>query len=107
MWIPQTRLSLQADSLNNAIRHVNISTGNVTTFAGSAVAGYADGIGRAAKFNRPMGIAIDPTGTFAFVVSPLPFPLFLLPLRPPGTVYIYRYPPCLSHSFPLGDGFNF
>jgi len=50
-----------ADSLNNAIRKVNIVTQHVTTIAGNAVglAGSADGIGSAAGFNLPNGITTD------------------------------------------------
>ena len=34
----------------------------VTTFAGSVTSGAADGVGAAARFNHPSGIAIDTTG---------------------------------------------
>lgn len=53
------------DSVNQTIRRVTPVGGNwvVTTEAGVAgVSGDADGIGRDARFNRPMGIARDSTG---------------------------------------------
>jgi sugar lactone lactonase YvrE len=37
-------------------------TGAVTTFAGNATGGYADGMGAAATFNNPQGIAVDAQG---------------------------------------------
>ena len=56
-----------ADSVNNAIRKVVIASGTVTTPAGVigvAGAGFADGLGTAAKFTGPLGIALDGSGNF-------------------------------------------
>ena len=48
------------DSENNTIRKIVISSGEVSTVAGTAgVIGAADGIGSAATFNYPNGIATD------------------------------------------------
>ncbi len=50
------------DAGNNCIRKVSL-TGEVTTFVGQMGArGTADGIGSAARFDGPMGIALDPYG---------------------------------------------
>jgi len=50
-----------ADADNHRIRAVDVD-GNVRTFAGG-LKGFADGIGTAARFSRPRGIAIGPDGT--------------------------------------------
>lgn len=52
-----------ADSSNHVIRKVVISSGAVTTFAGTVgTAGSTDGTGTAAKFNTPTGLTIDNAG---------------------------------------------
>jgi hypothetical protein len=49
-----------ADGLNHTIRKIVISTGAVTTFAGTAgLAGSTDATGAAARFNYPNGITTD------------------------------------------------
>ncbi|NQU87174.1 MAG: hypothetical protein HQ541_15570, partial [Mariniphaga sp.] len=54
--------NLYVTELNNhRIRKIS-TDGNVTTLAGSGVAGYLDGIGIDAQFNKPGGIAVDGDG---------------------------------------------
>jgi uncharacterized repeat protein (TIGR02543 family) len=48
-----------SDSNNNVIRKIALSTLEVTTFAGSGSATYADGTGTAAAFSAPYGIVTD------------------------------------------------
>lgn len=53
-----------ADSSNNRIRKVQISSGVVTTLAGSGTAANADGTGTGASFLGPTGIATDGKSLF-------------------------------------------
>ena len=49
-----------ADTQSHTIRKVMVSTGAVTTLAGTAdMSGSADGTGAAARFNNPYGMALD------------------------------------------------
>lgn len=51
-----------ADTANRVIRRID-TAGNVTTFAGAAgQQGTADGLGAAARFRNPVGLAITPAG---------------------------------------------
>lgn len=50
-----------ADYAGNKIRKID-PNGFVSTIAGTGVAGSTDGIGSVAKFNGPMGVAIDGNG---------------------------------------------
>jgi hypothetical protein len=50
-----------ADRYNHRIRKIN-NFGEVTTLAGGGTQGYADGMGAAAKFNYPVGVAVDAAG---------------------------------------------
>lgn len=51
-----------ADTGNNAIRKV-APDGSVSTLAGGGEPGWVDGPGRAARFNGPVGVAVDREGT--------------------------------------------
>ena len=50
-----------ADCSNHRIRKIT-SEGMATTFAGSGTMGFADGVGAAASFNCPTGVAVDAAG---------------------------------------------
>lgn len=50
-----------SDSQKHCIRKLDAS-GNLTLYAGTGVAGYADGISSTAKFNGPTALAIDVEG---------------------------------------------
>ena len=53
-----------ADSMNNLIRKIVISTGVVTTLAGTGSNGSANGTGTSASFNYPSGITTDGTNLY-------------------------------------------
>ena len=62
--------SSQADRNNEVIRRIAISTGVVTTLAGTpGVYGFQDGVGTAASFFISTGVAMDAAGSIALVVS--------------------------------------
>jgi len=53
-----------ADYFNNLIRQIVISTGAVTTVAGTGSSGSANGTGTSASFYYPMGITTDGTNLY-------------------------------------------
>lgn len=54
-----------ADTGNRTIRKIDLSTSTVSTYAGAAgTTGTTDGIGAAARFHQPYGIATDGTNLF-------------------------------------------
>jgi hypothetical protein len=57
------------DRSNRTIRRVDPNTGATTTLAGSAAepGAVVDGIGSAARFVDPYGVAVDPTGTTLYI----------------------------------------
>ncbi len=48
---------------DQGIRFISAGTWEVSAFAGSGSAGYADAIGEAAAFSAPTGVAVDKNGT--------------------------------------------
>ncbi|EOD29066.1 hypothetical protein EMIHUDRAFT_365941, partial [Emiliania huxleyi CCMP1516] len=86
-----------ADQCNDKIRRVEVATGEVTTVAGSGTRGSADGVGDAAEFEGPAGIASSPDGSTLLVASddglrqvcvaaPPPPPSFAPIVVPPSTL---------------------
>ena len=55
------------DTHNHLIRQIVISTGVVTTVAGTGSSGSANGTGTSASFNNPFGITTD--GTNLYVID--------------------------------------
>ena len=53
-----------ADQYNHLIRKIVISTGAVTTVAGTGSTGSANGTGTSASFNNPRGITTDGTNLY-------------------------------------------
>ena len=53
-----------ADSNNHRIRKVTISTGIITTYAGTGTAGYSGDNGQptSATLSSPLGVAVDSSG---------------------------------------------
>jgi sugar lactone lactonase YvrE len=59
-----------ADTDNHTIRAVDVQSGAVTTIAGAAgQAAYADGAGGDARFNTPIGVALDAAGKELYVAD--------------------------------------
>ena len=53
-----------ADRINHLIRKIVISTGAVTTLAGTGSSGSANGTGTSASFDDPQGITTDGTNLY-------------------------------------------
>ena len=52
-----------ADTYNNVVRRFDLSTGSLTTVAGTGSAGYSDGVaGPSAQLRQPSGLAFDEKG---------------------------------------------
>lgn len=60
----------QTDYSNNLLRRVTLANGLVSTLAGSPTqgSGYTDGVGEAATFSGPEGVAVDAAGSTAIIV---------------------------------------
>jgi hypothetical protein len=60
-----------ADQFNHLIRQIVISTGVVTTLAGTGSSGSSNGTGTSASFNGPLGITSDGTNLYVSTVNHL------------------------------------
>ena len=56
-------------NFDHRIRSIVVSTGAVTTLAGSGSAAYADGTGASASFKQPAGVAVSPDGATLYVAE--------------------------------------
>ena len=72
-----------ADQYNNRIRIVTVSTGIITTFAGTGTASYSGdgGAATSAALNSPLGVTSDSSGTT------YTFSLFIPFLTIPGIIF--------------------
>ena len=69
-----------ADYSNNRIRKLTVSTGIITTIAGSSTStGYSgdDGDATSAKLNGPRGVALDASGSILLLLSYCTVTLYL------------------------------
>ena len=65
---PVTNVIYIVEQHNNRIRACT-STGLVSTFAGSGIAGNVDGEALTAQFSGPVGIVMDPASIYIYVTS--------------------------------------
>jgi DNA-binding beta-propeller fold protein YncE len=58
-----------ADSLNNRVRRVDAGSLTIQTVAGNGLTGFAGdgGVATAARLGLPSGVAVDPSGRWAFI----------------------------------------
>ena len=98
---------------NGRIRRLDLSTRQVTTVAGSTL-GFADGIGDAAKFNKPRGLAFHGTNLYVSdengirkIDLPTRTVTTILPGRMTGSVAVLHnilyYGKTIRQSFLYGD----
>ena len=66
---PDGSFALITDNMNYNVRHLEISTGLVTTLAGSSTEASTDGTGFMASFRAPRFIAISPDASYVLVTE--------------------------------------
>ena len=86
-----------ADCYNNAIRVVT-PTGTVRTLCGNGQAGFSDGTGTDARFNRPTGLAWDSDGTLLVLLLSI-YPSIHLSIYTHTYAYIHICRPATLHSW--------
>ncbi len=76
-----------ADSYNHRIRKVTVSTGIITTIAGTGMSSYSgdNGPATSAELYYPLGVKLDTSGKTYFIFSPLHL---LVTILIPGNIYI-------------------
>jgi len=69
-------VAVLADNSNYTVRRLDVATGTVTTLAGQVgQPGSADGVGSAARFNGPQGVALTADGRTAIIADPINYTL--------------------------------
>ncbi len=53
---------LYTSGLDNKVRRINMSTDNITTYAGTGASGYVDGPRATARFSHPQRVQVDSSG---------------------------------------------
>ncbi len=78
------------DSNNNRVRKVTVSTGIITTVAGTGTGSYSGDNGQAtsAGIYSPEGVSLDSAGTHSTAILLFNISLLLLLLFPQGNIYI-------------------
>jgi sugar lactone lactonase YvrE len=66
---PDGKFLFVGDGRSARVRKVDVESGEVTTLAGSGKKGMKDGVGRAASFRRPSGLAMSVDGETLFVAD--------------------------------------
>ena len=70
IFLPYTGNVYIADSDNNCIRKVTVSTGIITTIAGTGTSSYSGdgGAATSATFSYPIGVALDSSGILFSII---------------------------------------
>ena len=69
LYDPSLNVVFIADTDESMVRKLDLSTMTVSTIAGSNPPGFADGVGSAAHFNHPYGMAVTSDGKTLYVAD--------------------------------------